>query len=34
MSAALLVVLVLVFNLGSRWLGRVLQRRVSGGVSA
>jgi phosphate transport system permease protein len=34
MSSALLVVMVLVFNLGSRWLGRVLQRRVSGGVSA
>jgi phosphate transport system permease protein len=30
MSAAVLVAMVLVFNLGSRWLGRVLQRRVSG----
>lgn len=30
MSAAVLVVMVLVFNLGSRWLGRVLQRRISG----
>lgn len=30
MSAALLVILVLVFNLGSRYLGRVLQRRVNG----
>ncbi len=30
MSAMVLVVMVLVFNLGSRWLGRMLQRRVSG----
>jgi phosphate transport system permease protein len=30
MSAALLVVMVLVFNLGARWLGRALQRRISG----
>ena len=29
-SAALLVILVLVFNLGARGLGRVLQRRVTG----
>jgi phosphate transport system permease protein len=30
MSAMVLVAMVLVFNLGSRWLGRVLQRRISG----
>ncbi|MHB8961234.1 MAG: phosphate ABC transporter permease PstA [Candidatus Limnocylindrales bacterium] len=30
MSAMVLVVMVLVFNLASRWLGRALQRRVSG----
>jgi phosphate transport system permease protein len=30
MSAMVLVAMVLVFNLGSRWLGRRLQRRISG----
>jgi phosphate transport system permease protein len=30
MSAMVLVVMVLVFNLSSRWLGRALQRRISG----
>ena len=30
MSSALLIVLVLVFNLGARLLGRTLQRRISG----
>jgi phosphate transport system permease protein len=29
-SAAVLVIMVLVFNLGARGLGRVLQRRVTG----
>jgi len=30
MSAMVLVAMVLAFNLGSRWMGRVLQRRISG----
>jgi hypothetical protein len=30
MSAMVLVVMVLVFNLSSRWLGRAVQRRNSG----
>ena len=30
MSAMVLVAMVLAFNLGSRWVGRVLQRRISG----
>jgi phosphate transport system permease protein len=30
MSAMVLVAMVLAFNLGSRWLGRALQRRISG----
>jgi phosphate transport system permease protein len=30
MSAMVLVVMVLVFNLSSRWLGRAVQRRISG----
>ena len=30
LSSMLLIVMILVFNLGSRWLGRTLQRRVSG----
>jgi phosphate transport system permease protein len=30
MSAMVLVVMVLVFNLGARWLGRILQRRAGG----
>jgi len=30
-SAAVLIIMVLVFNLGSRGLGRMLQRRVTGG---
>ncbi len=29
-AAAVLVIMVLLFNLGARWLGRVLQRRVTG----
>lgn len=32
MSAAVLIVMILLFNLGSRWFGRALQRRFSGGV--
>ena len=34
MSSMVLIVMVLLFNLGSRQLGRVLQRRFSGGVSS
>jgi phosphate transport system permease protein len=30
MSSMVLIVMVLVFNLSSRWLGRALQRRISG----
>jgi phosphate transport system permease protein len=30
LSSMLLIVMILVFNLGSRWVGRTLQRRVSG----
>lgn len=30
MSSMVLIAMVLVFNLGSRWLGRSLQRRISG----